>query len=84
MVSALMQQHLTELTDRVDRAVAAEASGVTPAQRQTICDKTMQRLGRMKWVDEHVIATALLLLHHEQPELFTTSEEAAIKDNGEE
>ncbi|MBF0158719.1 MAG: hypothetical protein HQL58_04285 [Magnetococcales bacterium] len=82
MVSAVMQQHLAELTQRVDRHVHAEAGRVSPAQQGLIRDQIIRKIGRMKWVDEYVIATALLLLRHEQPDLF--SEQAAVEHNSQE
>nr|CRH06833.1 protein of unknown function [Candidatus Magnetococcus massalia] len=48
-----------------------EYQPLTDAQVEAITQQVTTRLGRMKWVDEHVIATDLMLLRIEQPSLFS-------------
>lgn len=48
----------------------ADYSAMTPEMKQTVADRVGDRIGRMKWVDEHVIATDLVVLRHQEPELF--------------
>ncbi|MEG3640615.1 hypothetical protein [Magnetococcus sp. PR-3] len=60
-----------ELPGQVEEVLAGtEYNHISPAHKEQLVALIQDRLGRMKWVDEHVIATDLMLLQHEKPELF--------------
>ncbi|WP_041641200.1 hypothetical protein [Magnetococcus marinus] len=60
-----------ELPEQVrDLLEGQDYQQISEAHKDQLVTLIQQRLGRMKWVDEHVIATDLMLLQMEKPELF--------------
>ncbi|MGN7613102.1 hypothetical protein ACQZV8_13575 [Magnetococcales bacterium HHB-1] len=47
-----------------------EYSHLSEQQREELKVRSLERLARTKWVDEHVIATDLMLIQYENPDIF--------------
>ncbi|MBF0622280.1 MAG: hypothetical protein HQL54_10190 [Magnetococcales bacterium] len=52
----------------------SEYDGLSDRQKAEILALSCNRLIRTKWVDEHVIATDLMLIRHEKPEMFVVAD----------